>query len=350
MPRALLFLLCLAACTEGGRQLPLGQPLSPTPSTWTWVDFPDSYCDDGSNTGLAINGGSGTGLLVFFNGGGACWDYLTCYGLNTAAHGPFGRAEFESGKGSIPSGSIFDRTVADNPFKDYSFVYIPYCTGDVHGGDNLAEYTDGTTIKQHHHAGHANAKAFIKRIAATWPTPGKLVVSGSSAGGFGSFFNYDLFRSYYDGDDQKVYLLDDSGPPMIGDAIPGDYRDAWYLQWRLDKILDPLCGPECRADFSVGIPKLAAKYGADRMALLSTTRDQTIRTYFQLSPDDFTAELQKVTTTRIDPIERFRYFVVDSAMHTMVGHPQDFTQKDVTLLHWLGQFVNDDPAWVSLEP
>jgi hypothetical protein len=348
MRRALFALLCLAACT-GGEQLPTSDPFTVTPNTWTWIDVPESRCDDGSATGLAVNGGTSSNLLVFFNGGGACWDYLTCYGLNTAAHGPFGKAQFDATIGQIPEGSIFNRAIATNPFKDYNFVFVPYCTGDVHAGERIATY-EGNTTKTHYHYGHANAKEFAQRIKPTFEKPGKVVIAGSSAGGFGAFFNYDLFRRYYDGDDQKVYLLDDSGPPLIGDAIPGDYRDAWYREWNLGGILDPLCGVECESDFSVGMTKLAAKYPKDRMALLSTTRDQTIRTYFQKSPEDFAVALLQMASTRIDPIDHFRYFFLDSAAHTMLGDPEDFTQNDVMLLHWLGQFVNDDPAWVSQKP
>lgn len=352
MNKLLLSLLCatLVGCSADER-LPLGEPLPSSLNTWTWVDFPDSFCDDGSTTGIALSGGSSNNLLVFFNGGGACWDYLTCYGLNTAAHGPFGRAEFEQMSNGDRAGSIFDRNAAENPFRDYTFVFVPYCTGDVHAGDNVVDYTDGNVIKTHHHTGHANARAFVKRLAATWPTPGKLVVSGSSAGGFGAAFNYDLFRSYWPENKVKdVYLIDDSGPPLVGDAIPGDYRDAWVRQWRLDLILDPICGAECRDDFSLAIPKIAARYPSDRMALLSSRQDQTIRTYFQLSPGDFSSELQKMATMRIDPIAHFRYFFVNGKSHTMLGHIGDFAQRDESLWHWLFQEVYDDPAWKSLQP
>ena len=40
-----------------------------------------------------------------------------------------------------------------NPFADYSAVYVPYCTGDVHIGSVTTEYADGLTIQ---HKGYAN--------------------------------------------------------------------------------------------------------------------------------------------------------------------------------------------------
>src|SRR4051794_25698091 len=72
-------------------QPPLGMAIDAPKGTWTWVDFPDSYCDDGSHTGIGIKKTDSKNLLVFMNGGGACWDYLTCFQLNTAVKGPFGK-------------------------------------------------------------------------------------------------------------------------------------------------------------------------------------------------------------------------------------------------------------------
>lgn len=343
-------LVLLGAC-GGGEELPLGTPLSPALNTWSWVDFPDSYCDDGTNTGIAINQGASNNLVVFFTGGGACWDYLTCYGLNTAAHGPFGKTEFESMSIQNMAGTLFDRAAADNPFRDWSYVFIPYCTGDVHAGDAIAEYTDGTNVKMHHHKGHANAQAFVKRIAATWEKPTKLVVTGASAGGFGSAFNYDLFRKYWPkSKTEKVYLLDDSGPPLVGDAIPGDYRRQWYENWNMGVVLDDLCGAACQSDFSKMVPALAKKYPDDRMGLLSSLEDQVIRTYFQLSPQSFSMELQKMATTVIDPIDHFKYFFVAGETHTMEGELPAFSQMGVTVSAWITQQISDDPSWKSLKP
>src|SRR5678815_969167 len=106
---------------------PLGDAITTTTNAWTWVDFPDSSCDDGSATGIGVNQGTSSNLIVFLNGGGACWDYLTCFRLNTASHGPFGKTEFDGMANDIAAGTIFDRDDDANPFKDWSYVFVPYC-------------------------------------------------------------------------------------------------------------------------------------------------------------------------------------------------------------------------------
>jgi hypothetical protein len=352
-----LFLLMLIGCNSGSTMMmnnpmrpPLGEPLTTTMNSWSWVDFPDTTCDDGSATGIAVNQGTSSNLIVFMNGGGACWDYLTCFQLNTAVHGPFGKTEFDKQVNNAGTGSLFDRNDTNNPFKDWSYVFVPYCTGDVHAGDNVVMYTDNMGMNTHtyHHTGHKNMLSFVPRIAATWPAPGKLVVSGSSAGGYGASFNYDTFRKYWPSG--KVYLLDDSGPALEGDAIPAGYRTDWYAQWNLGEVLDPICGEACKTDFSQATKLLAQRYSGDRLALLSSLQDVTIRNYFLLSPSGFQGELLLMAKDVLDPLSNFHYFFVDGQTHTMLGEVGKFTSQGTSLQTWMTQLVNDDPAWASLQP
>lgn len=349
-----LVLLSLGSCTgakstEDDTPPPLGDPITAMTKTWTWIDFPDSQCDDGSPTGIGLNlSDTSQDLLVFLMGGGACWDYDSCAVSNTSTHGPFGSKEFNSQKGIFALGSILSRNTK-TPFKDYNMVFVPYCTGDVHIGDKITTYTDGMgTNKEIHHKGRANLVAFLTRLAATVRTPGKLVVSGSSAGGFGAALNYDLFRKYFPS--AKSYLIDDSGPPMIGNAIPADLHAKWYDAWGLDGTLSPLC-PDCKTDFSALVPILAQKYPADRMALLSNNRDQVIRSFFGMQSEmDFQTNLYAMADQVITPQPNFRYFFTDGTGHTFLFLPAFAMSGGVKLIDWINQMGNDDPQWTSIKP
>src|SRR5206468_1167968 len=100
-------------------------------------------------------------------------------------------------------------------------------------------------------------------------------------------FGFPTVRRYFP--DAKVYLVDDSGPALIGSEIPDGYRAAWYEHWDLGPFLDPIC-PDCRDDFSALIPAAAKLYPNDRMALLSSMRDGTISQYLLKSPGSFEAD------------------------------------------------------------
>lgn len=347
VPAALAAALALS-CGSGGAPRATAEPIAGLATgVWTWVEFPDSACDDGSPTGIAVSPGTGPDLVVVLNGGGACWDYLTCYVVGTSSRGPYGEPQFLALQATALPGSILDRTLPGNPFQDATLVFVPYCTGDIHGGDNVAVYAGPGETRAFHHVGHANLVAFTRRLAATWPAPRRLVVSGASAGGFGTVVNYDTFRRQWP--DAQAFLIDDSGPPLERGVIPQGLLDAWYASWRLDLVLDPLCGTACRTDLSACLSAVMARYPADRMALLSSLQDRVIAGYFTLSGAQLEQALLGLAADVIDPAPNARHFFVPGSTHTMLGNPAAFGQG-APLLDWLGQQVAGDPAWTSQQP
>jgi hypothetical protein len=322
--------------------------LPAAPGGWTWLDVPGMGCDDGSATGVAVNPGpapAGSGaLFIYFMGGGACWDASTCFVLNTTVHGPFGKAQWEATGAAALAGPL-DRGRATNPFRDASYVFIPYCTGDLHAGNNVATY-DVLGPRTYAHVGRRNVEALLPRLRATWPAPTRVVVAGSSAGGYGATLNYELFRRAYP--DAEVALIDDAGPLLEGDGIPADERAAWYANWHLGDVVDPQC-PDCRSDLSRLYPALVAKYPRDRMALLTSLQDQTIRTYFLLVfGGDFEQRLRTMITDRLAPTTTFRTFVIPGESHTLLGGLATQISGGVTLEAWLGRMGNGDPTWDSV--
>jgi hypothetical protein len=342
----------LASCGGGGAEPdPLEPPALPA-GEWTWVELPGSVCSDGSPTGVAVNPGPGErpDLLVFLDGGGACWEALTCFGaagLPPAADpGPFGPADFSRRQEDIP-GSLLDRALPGNPYAAFTLVYVPYCTGDVHAGDAVQDYPGAPS--RYHHRGRRNLGHAADFLAARLPAPARLVVSGASAGGFGALLAHDALRGRWP--EAKGYLVDDSGPPLVGGDFSPALRAAWAVAWRLDEAVVPLCGEECLLDLSLTIPAIARRWPADRLALLSTTRDEVIRAFVGLGPAGFEAALLRLREARFAPLEgRAATFVVAGSGHTMLGAPARFTASDVPLGEWLRRQVADDPAWASAGP
>jgi hypothetical protein len=326
---------------------PLGAPLDVKPDTWTWVDFPDAVCDDGSPTGIAVNPHAGSKkLLVFLMGGGACWDYLTCAVINSSTHGPQGKKEWESSRGIVTS-SVLDRS-ASHPFGDYNLVFVPYCTGDVHSGDNVATYEGFGQKKVVHHKGRANLLAFMKRIGATFRDSEKVVLSGSSAGGFGVAVSYDLMRRYFPA--AKGYMLDDSGPILVKDDVPKDRREAWIKSWGLTPRLLARC-PECVDDLSAMLRRHAMDYPRDRLALLSYTQDRVIRSFLGLrGGPEYEQNLKTLAGTFYEATPNARCYYVTGEDHTFLGSPGKTTAQGVRLSDWLAQFESDSQAWASTKP
>jgi Pectinacetylesterase len=321
-------------------------PLKVPAGTWTWIDVPESACDEGSPTGFGVNPGTGDDLLVYFEGGGACWDYASCVVLNTSTHGPVGRAQWNARVPQIGVGP-FDRVHATNAFRASTYVYIPYCTGDLHAGSNVQAYQAAGDTRMIHHVGRRNAVAALARIVATWPNAARVVVSGSSAGGFGATFNYDLFRRAFPS--ARMDLVDDAGPLLEGEGINASLRSAWFASWHLGDTVDALC-PGCRTDLSGLTAVLASRYPQDRLALLSSLQDQVIAAYFMLSADQIQSDLLMTAHDRFDPTGNARVYLVAGNQHGFLPATATTVSKNVKLETWLDALVNGGAAWASVMP
>jgi hypothetical protein len=360
-----------------------GEPISRTEGApiagaagWQWVPFPDSTCTDAvadpvtgrfrfgtSTTGLAISWGPDASgdLVIFLQGGGSCWDYITCGGAapvvdKTASAGPFGPAEFAAQVYTRFPASWIRRENLPSSLASATVVFVPYCTGDVHGGDRVTTYQGPGGDVTWHHVGHANVLAFLRRLGPTFPGPRRLVVAGASAGGFGALANYVVLRDRWPG--AKAYLLDDSAPPLVGDAIPPSRRASWYDSWNLGASLDPFC-PECRQDLSQGLAELLRRYPSDRIALVSHLQDAVIRAFYgeyTLAPDPFIgpvpadvfeAELRRLAETVVAPAANGRTFFTAGAGHPTLDDPSRVTTPPPGLSAWLDQMLSDSPGWAS---
>jgi hypothetical protein len=353
---------------------------------WKWIAFDDAFCTDmpspgqftTSTTGLAVSWGTGKDLVIFLQGGGACWDFVTCGGAAAlvpgtpiASTGPFGPDQFRAGIFEKFSNAWVHREKMPPSLATATVVFVPYCTGDVHSGDKVTTYTSplpGLPAITWHHVGHANLVAFLNRLAPNLKlgASDKLVVAGSSAGGFGSLANYPTIRARWPA--AKAYLIDDSGPPFQGDAIPAASRAAWYASWNMGASLGPFC-PDCQSDLSKGLSAILSTYPNDRVALLSHTRDATIRGFFgtttvtstfpfvtftAMDATVFETDLRALGTTVIAPKANGRYFftlgTTNGTGHPTLDDPPNFTTPAPGLPAWVEQMVSDSPDWASVAP
>lgn len=321
-----------------------GAIVAPT-NAWTWIPIPSMDCSDGSTTGIGVNPGTGPDVVVYFEGGGLCWDPLTCLTLQTATGGPFGQTQFAA---TIPSlsGSILDRTLAGSPFATASLVFVPYCTGDFHGGNNIASYANsGGTTTAYDHLGNANVLAFLPRIAATWPAARKLTIVGSDAGGYGALFNYATIRGALHS--TETYLIDDSGPPLPNGVIPSSQLALMFSNWNLGALLDPQCS--CRNGFEPALQALTQRFPSDRVSLLSYEQDSVIPADFGLTTAQFQTDLNTTVSGAIAPAANARSYLVAGSGHVLLFASGSITQG-VTLTTWLAQQIGDSPAWTSQAP
>lgn len=239
-------------------------PIDPDAMTWEYFEIPGTKCIDGSPAGFATNyNPSSTKLVIYLEAGGACFNSF-CESL----HHPMAD--------NIPAnGGIFDRANTANPLRDWSWVYVPYCSGDVYAGQ--AETMLGGKLRYFY--GYSNITAFLERVVPTF-TVDQVLLTGSSAGGFGSSLNYPQAQRAFGS--VPVVLINDSAPPMSTDVYPPCLQKIWRTVWGLDKTVLAECGANCDDPDGFGedmITHIRTTFPDMRGGLYSTLSDQTIRTF-----------------------------------------------------------------------
>jgi hypothetical protein len=176
---------------------------------WTKHDFDRNndgpVCIAGTDYSVFTREGDPKKLLIFLQGGGACWQGF--YNCNVLAED---QAPPENG----PFPGVFDPTSSDNPFADYSVVYMPYCDGSTFGGDNDVidpAFPGGTR----HHRGLRNASAGMDVAKEMFPRAKQITVMGQSAGGVGAAAFAPFLARFVFGNETKLTVYNDAGPIAV---------------------------------------------------------------------------------------------------------------------------------------
>ncbi len=320
----------------------LGNPIEATAGPWMWVDFPDSTCANGTSTGIAVNLSPSNGpVLIYLEGGGSCVDEQSCWIEPTAVNmaSGYGQQDFNA---SAMGGGFFDRGDVDNPFRNASYVYVPYCTGDAHMGSNTPVYGSTTT----HHSGYDNLGAFLARVVPTFPSATRVYLAGSSAGGYGAAYNWHRTQQMFGS--IAVDLINDSGPWLPAPHLSESREQTWRSAWNLDANWPAGCS-ECLDDLDAIYSFTAQQFPASRGALLSHVSDTIIASVFGLDGPGMAGALAALMIKRFKPHANLQGFIVAGDGHVLWNAPQ--TQHgDTTLMQWLTLMVDHDAGWTTVTP
>eukprot|EP00756_Hemistasia_phaeocysticola_P061960 Hpha_TRINITY_DN5367_c0_g1::TRINITY_DN5367_c0_g1_i1::g.32761::m.32761/K19882/NOTUM; O-palmitoleoyl-L-serine hydrolase len=186
------------------------------------------FCMDGSAGGFyyapAVNANST--LWVFdFQGGGACYTKESC---DSRAKGNLGSSK--NWPASITGSKFLDDDPGSNPdFYDSYKVRVPYCSGDTHTG--MRTEADSTSFG-YYFSGHLKVRNMISILLKSDDYGPRLnaathvLVTGTSAGGRGTFANVDFIQSQLPW--AKVKAI-----PIAGFYFPG------YTDDQTESVLPP---------------------------------------------------------------------------------------------------------------
>jgi hypothetical protein len=154
----------------------------PAPSDW--VRHPsgdDCRCTDGSEHAIHTRAGDPSKVLLYFQGGGACVDAISCH----PATGTYKTGTWPGDHPDDESSGIFAVDEPRNPFLGWTHVFVPYCSADFFLGDAVTTYEDpageveAQTIE---HRGANTVEQAVDLVVEQFGELETLVVAGTSAG------------------------------------------------------------------------------------------------------------------------------------------------------------------------
>lgn len=292
--------------------------------------------------------GSTDGLVVFFDGGGACWDDITCAVPRRASDAResdgFYKAELIPGDDPNRLSGIFDLGNARNPVRDWSFVFVPYCTGDVHSGSNTAHYRDPDTGEPYaiEHRGSDNFRTILAWMRANIDAPARILVAGSSAGAYGAATHFARIRAAYP--HGHAIMLGDAGQGVTTAEFSVLRNGSWRYQ-----LPTSVFGRNAMltADDDV-VARLAAHFPRDRFAQYTTAQDVTQRAFFALmgpteSCNAWGEKMSRDLTHR-QSAGNFRAYLAAGETHTIMRSPLFYSERTggARFAEWLATLLSEE--------
>jgi hypothetical protein len=338
--------------------------ISPGPTDYEGRTF-TPVCMDGSPYRFYARRGTVNKLVVYYQGGGACWEQLTC----SVPVCDKSVKDAEDDPNRVHSG-FADLANPANPFKDWSAVFVSYCSCDIHFGDAAQDYANTDPAHPVHveHRGYQNAKVVEKWAREHFLAPEFVFVTGSSAGAYGAWFNAPLLHKVWP--TARFSVLADAG----NGVVTQEFLTKYFPNWNFEANLPPDI-PELKQvlDSGEGIPGytevIARTFPSTTWAHYSSAFDggsggQTGFYNLMLNGNDplqaltwwngscaFNSQMRmqaSATAAAIDAQDgNYRYYIGSGSRHTMWGSDKvyaDTTGGVPTLVDWIGAMLASQPG------
>jgi hypothetical protein len=310
----------------------------PVGAVWTPLSLEGCVCSDGSEPTFFERAGDPTKVVLYFEGGGACFSKETC---DPNGNPTYTITSTGSADGLAERGGYFDLDRIDNPLAEHSWLYVPYCTGDVHMGNTTTDYGDGVIIE---HRGYTNGLAALEHLLATYPDVEQLVVTGASAGSIPTPLFAALAADELPGADIVTFGDSSAAYPDV-DPINEVIGSSWGT---LAAIPDwPVTEGLTAADWS--IPELyvyGGRHAPDvRFARFDYAFDDVQATFGALAgvaADDLVTLIDE-TEAQIEAAgPQVATYVAPGTAHTIVGGDEFYTLEveGVLLIDWFTELID----------
>jgi hypothetical protein len=311
----------------------------------------ETVCSRGTPYQYFVRPGTVNKLVVEFRGGGACWGPVTC-GLADSLFNDKADADPWVVDESQARG-IYDHSRDDNPFKDWHHVYVPYCTGDIHWGNNLMTYGEGAEQITIEHKGAVNVQAVLDWTFDNVSSPEQVMVTGCSAGAYGAIMWSAHLRHHYE--KAKVLQLADSGAGVITDTFFQDSFPSWKPEGSYPTWIEGLVPQELTR-----LPQLYQAIGGEYpdmvLSQYNTQYDEDQAFFFSAMGGGNTYEWSTQMNAHVgeiaDTVPNFASYLAGGFEHCIIPRDDFYTVESggVKLVDWLSEMTQGkQPADVACE-
>lgn len=327
---ALMLVGVLAASAQAA--LPAADALE---AGWNRLEPDGAVCANGEPYAFFVRPGDPDKLMIYFQGGGACWSRATC-----GSYGPYKRTVGDV-EDEIGASGIADFDDPRNPLADYTAVVVAYCNADVHVGSRSVTFEGEPPLTIQFH-GYDNATAVLDWAAANYPGASRLFVTGTSAGSYGALFN--AARIFEAWPDAEKWVLGDAG---VG-VTPGRWRgfDVWGLTDHLPEDIES--GAASPGVTTAVALHLAQAYPDAQVAQYTTVADSVQETFYTLMGGDvrgWTAGM-RAAMEALASEENTRVFIAPGASHGILPRSAFYTMSadGVAFSDWLTDWLAGEPV------
>ncbi len=320
---------------------------------WREISIAGLVCSDGSPWKFYATRGDTQKVVVDFQGGGACWDSVSCDPKNGLYNRTLNKGDLDYAQG------IYNKGSNANPFKGWSHVFVPYCTGDLHWGNSEQKYTSGTI----QHKGAANAQAALEYTYKNFPFAQNVFVTGCSAGSYGAAMWTPHIMKHYN--KARVALLGDSGLGITSQGFSDIATKAWNPSGAIPDFIPELAA--LKSDPSKlrveAIYKAVAKAFPNNSFAQFTANTDNVQIFFHALALGLAQPTQASATQWVQQAfgsllgikavtPNYANYVAPGGSHCIIGSPNFYTTKvgDKPLVNWVKELISTTPADVIARP
>lgn len=346
-------------------------PSEPKAGKWYGIPLKGCVSSDGKEVHAGFRKGTENKLVILLFGGGVSWNEFMAARPNSVYGNPDKISFYACGDGGLVAdlaARIGIHTLSkkeSNPFRNWNMLAIPYTTGDFHCGTGDFPYTalDGSKQVLHHH-GYTNYRAALhETMKHIGHNPEQILVTGFSAGGFGTaLLTDDVMRTFPNCSDVTSYV--DSGF-MIYPGWPEVARNVWKAPKEIaERIHSDNITLDC-------LQALKQDHG-DRVkiAFSCSTRDAALSEYINYVEKDqlyadkesgiqFQKELKQMCNALQQAIPNIALFIFDTPDENAAKRAEGLTKhcigaadkmvvEGITAAQWLWDAVCGNPKQIGL--